>query len=388
MPRTMRGMFVSAPCIAIAACAFDAAAAIHAQSAQGATDGQPGRVLLQLTPAQDFRPSDGRPMDVPAWRINAAIAQRVIAAFSAAQPPVIDYEHQTLRSEANGQPAPAAGWIHGLRWIEGRGLFAEAELTARARDLIAGGEYRYFSPVLEYASKTGEVRRILMGALTNNPAIHGMAAIDLMAAATSKWMAAPHTTTLDEESTTMTLLQKLLAALGLPESTSEDAALAACAAQRAQAEAARAALSLGVDASAESITAACTSLSAQATAAAQPDPAKFVPIAAVQELQASVAALTARQREREVDDLVAPALADGRLLPAQEAWARDLGKSNLAALSSYLQTAQPIAALSGTQTQGQPPAGAAPGTGGLSSDELAVAAACGLTPEVFASGKQ
>ncbi|MDO4723450.1 MAG: phage protease [Comamonadaceae bacterium] len=381
-------MFVSAPCIAIAACAFDAAAAIHAQSAQGATDGQPGRVLLQLTPAQDFRPSDGRPMDVPAWRINAAIAQRVIAAFSAAQPPVIDYEHQTLRSEANGQPAPAAGWIHGLRWIEGRGLFAEAELTARARELIAGGEYRYFSPVLEYASKTGEVRRILMGALTNNPAIHGMQAIDLMAAATSKWMAAPNTPTLDEESTTMTLLQKLLAALGLPESTSEDAALAACAAQRAQAEAARAALSLGVDASAESVTAACTSLSAQATAAAQPDPAKFVPIAAVQELQASVAALTARQREREVDDLVAPALADGRLLPAQEAWARDLGKSNLAALSSYLQTAQPIAALSGTQTQGQPPAGAAPGTGGLSREELAVAAACGLTPEVFASGKQ
>lgn len=374
--------------IAIAACAFDAAAAIHAQSAQGAANGQPGRVLLQLTPARDFRPSDGRPMDVPAWRINAAIAQRVIAAFSAAQPPVIDYEHQTLRSEANGQPAPAAGWIHGLRWIEGRGLFAEAELTARARELIAGGEYRYFSPVLEYASKTGEVRRILMGALTNNPAIHGMQAIDLMAAATSKWMAAPNTTTLDEESTTMTLLQKLLAALGLPESTSEDAALAACAAQRAQAEAARAALSLGVDASAESITAACTSLSAQATAQAQPDPAKFVPIAAVQELQASVAALTARQREREVDDLVAPALADGRLLPAQEAWARDLGKSNLAALSSYLQTAQPIAALSGTQTKGQPPAGTAPGAGGLSSDELAVAAACGLTPEVFASGKQ
>ena len=31
---------------------------------------------------------------------------------------VIDYEHQTLHKEANGQPAPAAGWMHGLRWIE------------------------------------------------------------------------------------------------------------------------------------------------------------------------------------------------------------------------------------------------------------------------------
>lgn len=60
-----------------------------------------GRVLLQVTPAQDFTPADGREMDVPAWRINQAIAGRVIAAFSAQQPPVIDYEHQTLHKEAN-----------------------------------------------------------------------------------------------------------------------------------------------------------------------------------------------------------------------------------------------------------------------------------------------
>ena len=59
--------------------------------------------------------------------------------------------------------------MHGLRWIEGRGLFAEAELTERARALVQSGEYRYFSPVFEYARGSGEVTRILMGALTNHP---------------------------------------------------------------------------------------------------------------------------------------------------------------------------------------------------------------------------
>ena len=205
-----------AACIAIAACAFAAAP----------VDAGVGRVLLQLTPAQDFTPSDGRAMDVPAWRINAATAQRVIAAFNAAQPPVIDYEHQTLHKEANGQPAPAAGWMHGLRWIEGRGLFAEAELTERARALVQSGEYRYFSPVFEYARGSGEVTRILMGALTNHPAIAGMEAVNLMAAASARFTTTPTTST--KESDDMNeLLKKLLAALGLPEDASEEQALSA-----------------------------------------------------------------------------------------------------------------------------------------------------------------
>ena len=220
-----------------------------------------GRVLLQVTPAQDFTPADGREMDVPAWRINQAIAGRVIAAFSAQQPPVIDYEHQTLHKEANGQPAPAAGWMHGLRWIEGRGLFAEVELTQRARDLVAAGEYRYFSPVFEYAKVTGEITRILMGAFTNHPAIAGMEGVNLMAAASARF------TIPNPPETTVTLLEKLLAAIGLPATTTEDAAIAACTSIKAQADAARAALKLDGNATAETVTAACTSLRTAATKA-------------------------------------------------------------------------------------------------------------------------
>lgn len=336
-----------------------------------------GRVLLQVTPAQDFTPADGREMDVPAWRINQAIAGRVIAAFSAQQPPVIDYEHQTLHKEANGQPAPAAGWMHGLRWIDGRGLFAEVELTQRARDLVAAGEYRYFSPVFEYARATGEITRILMGAFTNHPAIAGMEGVNLMAAASARF------TIPNPPETTVTLLEKLLAAIGLPANTTEDAAIAACTSIKAQADAARAALKLDGNATAETVTAACTNLRTAAT----PDPAKYVPVAVVEELKTSVAALTAQNTERKVEDLIAPALKDGRLLPAQEAWARDLGKTNVAALSQYLDTAKPIAALTGTQTGGKEPPPPGDANHGLTKDELAVAAACGLTPEAYAKGK-
>ena len=362
--------------VAVAACAFSALVA-------DAQDAGNGRVLMQITPAQDFLPSDGREMDVSAWRINEAIAGRVIAAHNPAQPPVIDYEHQTLHKEANGQPAPAAGWIHGLRWLHGKGLYAEVELTQRARDLVAAGEYRYFSPVFEYAKGTGDVVRVLMGALTNHPAIAGMDAINLMAAATARFGANPHP---NPPETTVTLLEKLLAAIGLPANTTEDAAIAACTSIKAQADAARDALKLDGTATAETVTAACTSL--RTAAGATPDPAKYVPVSVVEELKTSVAALTAKVGERQVEDLITPALADGRLLPAQETWARDLGKTNLAALTAYLKTAQPIAALSSTQTGGKPPAGEQDkGAHGLTKDELAVAAACGMTPEQYSKGK-
>lgn len=370
-------------CAAVAACSFDAVA-------QPEND---GRYLLQLTPGQDFTPSDGRPMDVPAWRINAAIASQVISRFNQAQPPVIDYEHQTLHKETNGQPAPAAGWIHGLRWIEGKGLFAEAELTQRAKDSIAAGEYRYFSPVFLYAPDTGEVLKVTMGALTNNPAIHGMQALNAMQAAASAQFS-PTATAPNEDA--MTLLQLLLASLGLPATTDEKGAMAALTAvgsiKTLQAKAAASdnatqvasaactALNLPADAKAEAVTAALT-------AVAKPDPAKFVPVETVTAMQTQLAALTAKQIDAEIDAAINPALEDGRLLPAQEPWARELGKTNMAALTSFLATTQPIAALTSTQTKGKQPASQVQGAHGLNPDELAACSAMGLDPEAFAKTK-
>lgn len=360
--------------VAVAACTYSLA---------GATELDGGLVLLQLTPAGEFLPSDGRALDSPAWRIDAASASAVIDRFRALnQPPVIDYEHQTLNKEKNGQPAPAAGWMRDLRWIDGKGLYAVTDLTARAKGFIDSKEYLYISPVFEYAKDTGTVLAIHMAALTNTPALHGMDPLTLRAAASAAFLIP----TTHQEPTLNPLLKAVLAALGLPDTTTETAACAALneigpiATLRDKAAAACTALGLQADATPASVIAACTSL----RSAAAVDPAKYVPVAVVDELRTSMVALTARQVQADIDAAVVPALADGRLLPgAQETWARDLGKTNLAALTAYLATAQPIAALASTQTNGKPPAGAATGAAQLSPEQLAVCSAMGLTPEKF-----
>ena len=380
-PRKTRIAICSAgaAAMAIAACTFGVPVKTELAS---------GMVMLQVTPAGPFKPNDGRELTPGAWRIDAASAQNVIARFKArTRPPVIDYEHQTLHKEKNGQPAPAAGWFRDMRWIEGQGLFAVAELTQRARDHIQAGEYLYFSPVFEYDPVTGVVLDVHMGALTNTPGISGMEPLSLVAAASAAFL--PQATTPQEPSVNP-LLKALLAALGLPETTTEPAAIAALTAlgplqplqsRAGVATAACTALQLPQDATPEAVTAACTSLrSAQPGA---PDPAKWVPIESVTAMQGQIAALTAHQVQADVEAQIKPALADGRLLPALETWARDLGKKDLAALTAFLTAAKPIPALAGTQTGGIPPTGIASGDQQLSSDELAVCTAMGITPEQY-----
>lgn len=363
--------------IAVAACTFQVST----------TPGDDGLTLVQFTPAGEFLPGDGRQLDVPSWRIDASSAQAVIARHAArAQPVVIDYEHQTLNKEKNGQPAPAAGWLRDLRWIDGQGLFGAVALTAKARAAIDSHEYLYFSPVFEYSKTDGTVLAVHMGALTNNPGIHGMQPISLLAAATAAFLPAPQ----PQEFSVNPLLKALLASLGLPETTTEEVAITALTALgpikplQDRAVAACTALNLPTDASAETLTAACTSLRAAGTAGV-PDPSKYVPAAMVEEMKTELAALTAQSLARQVDDLVKPALNDGRILPVQEAWARELGKTNIAALTSYLGTTQPIAALTSTQTGGKAPE-LAKGDAQLSTNELAVCAAMGLTPEQYKAG--
>ncbi|MEK2697094.1 phage protease [Pseudomonas aeruginosa] len=72
-----------------------------------------GSAWIQVTPAGEFWPMDGRPMDVPGWRIDAASAAAVIErARSRKTPPVLDYEHQTLKKSrtASPRPLPAVSW--------------------------------------------------------------------------------------------------------------------------------------------------------------------------------------------------------------------------------------------------------------------------------------
>lgn len=89
----------------------------------------------------------------------------------------IDYEHQSFahhNTRADGL-RPAAGWIGALQ-IRDDGLWAaNVTWTDRARDLLASGEYRYFSPVLFWADEDC-TRLAALGpvALTNDPAMRGV----------------------------------------------------------------------------------------------------------------------------------------------------------------------------------------------------------------------
>lgn len=340
--------------------------------------GDSNEIIMQLTPAGIFRPADGREMTVPFWNINQAIATKVIDRFNARNQPVVtDYEHQTLRKEENGQPAPAAAWIRELIWREGEGLFARAELTTAARKAIAEKEYLYISPVFRYAAN-GDVTEIEMAALTNTPALHGMQALELRAAATFGYQS-------EEDEPMNKLLLALLTALSLPATTTEDEAVVALNAHFAKdpLKNLRELLGLPATAGETELVAACSSLKTQNV-----DPTKFVPIGLMTEMKDQIAALSANLKARDSSDMetsIQAALKDGRLLKVQEQWARDLGTKDIAALNSFLKTAQPIAALNASQTDGQPPV-VDPVTG-LSSDEQAVCSQMGISHEDYKKNK-
>jgi phage I-like protein len=90
---------------------------------------------------------------------------------------VIDYEHASEMPEvAKGGPVPAAGWIHGLSLVENGGekLIALVEWTPEAEQMIHGGEYRFFSPAIDWGATdkdTGALQgaTLTSGALTNHP---------------------------------------------------------------------------------------------------------------------------------------------------------------------------------------------------------------------------
>ena len=111
-------------------------------------------------------------------------ATDIIAAFeSHGVDLVIDYEHATPQVEAGGAAkAPAAGWIKGLRYVKGEGLYADpVEWTEGAAAEIAAREYRYSSPVILYDEETKAIKKLHSVALTNKPRTIGQS--ELLAAA-------------------------------------------------------------------------------------------------------------------------------------------------------------------------------------------------------------
>lgn len=296
------------------------------------------RGRIQLLPMGTFAARDGRPGTMPhsqthTWTLTPGIAAAVVARWQGrATPLVVDYEHQTLNAPNNGQPAPAAGWIESLEVTEG-GLFASVKWTATARAYIGRDEYRFVSPVFSFDPKTGAVLELKSAALTNSPALDGMA----VAARTEVF--AP----MKKELSTA-----LCTALGLSVDATEDAMLTELQKQLAG----------------QPLAAILTTKDEQIAAltSATPNPEKFVPAELFTAAQGQVATLTAQLAiQSQNSEAVAlnaeidAALADGRLPKSCEAWARgQIGKSP-EIVRDYLKSSVPVVALKVMQTSGASP---------------------------------
>jgi hypothetical protein len=322
-------------------------------------DAAPARAF-RILPAGQFAPSDGRPMTTQGgiWQLFDEDGARIASEFNArASARVIDYEHATVLAKTSGNKAPAAGWIKRLEWRPGDGLWAvDVEWTEAAAQAIAAREYRYVSPVFTYDPNTGRVISLLHAALTNDPALDGLTDLAALAA---QLFSSPNLPPINptQEDASMDHLHALLAALGLPASATQEESLAA-------------------------LTALKTNVATLTAQIASPDPAKFVPVATLTALQTEhkglqdkYDALSAQVNDDKVEQAIASGKAAGKISPALESWARDLGKKDIAALNAWLDKTPAIVPLNGTQTGGQGEGG---NVAALSAEQSKVCALMGI----------
>lgn len=324
----------------------------------------------QLLPAGYFKAVDGRPFDVASgqWFLDEPTGQLLIADLkSRVNSVVIDYEHQTLLADQNGQPAPASGWIKDAQWRES-GLWIKPDWTGRARDFIANEEYRYLSAVFPYDKQTGKPISLHSAALVNRPGLDGLNGVALRSLHIHPTQADP-----DQQEESLMDRKLLIKQLGLADDATDEQITVAL----KEAVTAQAALKAS-----QSELAALKATPPSASV----DPAKYVPIQVVTDMHAQLAVLSAQVQVGSLDKLIEDAKADGKLVPASEAWAREFGQKDLVALKAHLDAMPAIAALKGQQagTETPPPKN---DEHGLTAEELEAAELTGRTPKEYAALK-
>ena len=329
---------------------------------------------LQLLPLGKFAATDGRPASLDLGYAQWTVDAEGVAAMQAARQRrgndyVVDYEHQTLLAASNGQKAPAAAWFKNFELVttgDKPGLWAcDVQWTPQAAAEIASGQYKYISAVF-FVNKTGQVVELHSAALTNNPALDGMAAVALAAQSLVPATASPATLSASLSPSPFPSLQSapkdesmktVLIALALAEVASEAQALSAVVALQRELTAAQ---------------------------ANQFDAAKHIALTEYATLQGQLTALTAKADDAERAQLMDACIKDGRIaLSAKDFWA----KAPLVQLTEYAKIATPNPALAaGSQTAAAAAGGKAGGNPAvaLTAEQERIAAACGVTAEQFA----
>lgn len=319
----------------------------------------------QLLPVGPFKARDGRPFDVASghWQLDGQIAAALIArAKGLGQDILIDYDHQTLKTDQNGQPAPAAGWYNAdeIEWREGAGLFIKPRWTDRAAALVAAKEYRFLSAVFPYDA-LGRPLELRMTAITNDPGVVEMQALAALSALPASslmstqpgQLATPSHVAQKEKSMNEHLIA-LLGKLGIQpgadgQLTAEQGTAALAAFDTLQASAKKAP---ELEAALSAEKASLAALKAQPVQqSGQIDLAQYVPVATYNALVTQVAALTAQVDTTDAATLIKEARTQGKVVAAEEEYLTAYAaQKGVAALRALLDPRPAIAALAASQT--------------------------------------
>lgn len=282
----------------------------------------PAPEWVHLIPAGEFSGRDGR----GPYKSNP---QSVLDQFASwGMPLVIDYEHQGINTVDNGQPAPAAAWVHELQDRDGE-IWGRAEWTGKAAGMVEAKEYKYLSPVFDHA-QDGTLIRLVGAGLTNNPNLYLTAIARRAAHAQEK---------------SMELLERFIYMLNLPVTSTPDEVAAhlqrvidgAKSTDTTVAQM-RQLLGLADDAALETV---AQSMQARIQAT-EPDPARYVPRAEFERVSHALSGIQAERDAEVTDRLVNAAMSEGKVSPGMEAWARSYCARDRAGFEKYLADAPVI----------------------------------------------
>lgn len=248
---------------------------------------------------------------------------------------VFDYEHQSLKDVK----APAAGWIKEYRYEDGVGILARIEWTEEAASYIVNKEYRYFSPVFYIRKSDKRLVGIHSVALTNTPKINNLP--PLLAKLGDDFPG--------KEDNGMDFLKKLIAKLGLADDASEDDVLAAIATLDQKAKDVQV-----KEVVAKDVLAALDMTEGDTSAV----------VASIHALKQSTKGSVSREefdklqkqlREKDATEVVAKAMAEGKITPDQKEWAQDYAERDLEGFKTFVAKAPvviPKDKLPGNQEKG------------------------------------
>lgn len=369
----------------------------------------------QLLPAGEFKARDGRPFDIDSgcWfldeNIAAAFIQRTIDE-SKGKPILIDYDHQTLYKNENGQKAPAAGRIvnpsQDIQW-RSDGIYIRPRWTHIAESEIASEQFNDLSAVFPY-DDNGHPLYLRMAAITNDPALLEIKSLVALAAEFFN----------EDEQKEIKMneaLRRILVQLGVlntddPTELNDEniTELANKAAERLNAlmEASKAAVNVSnalesatttesaiteivdvVDSSLSEIEEA--EIIVKEAALSGIDLRKAVPVSAYQRLSARYTALCASAGDSGINELLQQGRRRGQVTSANIGYLTAVGrKHGIAALSAAINAIPPITALSAKQTKAiDKSVKQQVGTAVLSSTEKEAARLLGITEAEFQKRK-